>query len=117
MIPAVKVYTSARLQGRAEIGLSGQLSIWAAMREEHRVLSAEWLAHRFSMLRGLRDVWAGGDSMGWRERFSEALGRGLGEAEFLGAIDCDGLIEEAFVGEKECGVGAACRGLVRMLRG
>ena len=56
--PSVVVYTSARLDGRAEIGLSHQLRLWQRMSEEdapHEVLTAAALTHRFRTLRNLRD--------------------------------------------------------------
>ena len=55
--PGVSITTSARLDGRAEIGLSGQLRHWqndVATGARHEVDSAEWMIHRFGMLGRLR---------------------------------------------------------------
>ena len=114
--PAVVVYTSARLDGRTATGLAGQLRCWQAMHaagEEHRVLSAEWLRHRFEILRRLRGLYATGDvtyaagtSARWRGRMLAERARCGSTGEFLMAVDCDRLIRETFTGEREGEVGA-----------
>ncbi len=114
--PAVVVYTSARLDGRIATGLAGQLRCWQAMHaagEEHRVLSAEWLRHRFETLRRLRGIYATGEvtylagyAAGWRVRMLAERARCERVAEFLAAVDCDRLIGETFGGEREGEVGA-----------
>ena len=123
--PSVVVYTSSRMDGRAEVGLSGQLKIWQEMSErgeEHRVLSAAWLAHRFRMLRGLRALCLSDGVLrleeypeSWRERILEVHGRQRVVPEFLGEIDCDRLIEETFRGEREGAVVRVNRNLAALL--
>ena len=57
--PAVQIFTSARLNGRAEVGLSGQLRLWrdeAARGLPQMVDSAEWMCHRFRTLGELRQL-------------------------------------------------------------
>ena len=109
--PAVVVYTSARLDGRIATGLAGQLRCWQRMHEEgmeHRVLSAEWLRHRFRTLRQLRTFYATSDvtyvfkySTEWRTRMLGERIQSGGLGEFLAAVDCDRLIGETFRGERE----------------
>ena len=114
--PGVVVYTSARLDGRIATGLAGQLRCWQQMHEQgkhHRVLSANWLRHRFVTLRRLREFHATGDvteleacSTGWRARILEARECCYGTGEFLASVDCDRLVEDTFVGEREDGIHA-----------
>ena len=109
--PSVVVHTSGRLDGRAEVGLSGQLRIWQQMSDaqlEHRVFSAAWLAHRFRTLRLLRELCAQRKlpslvnyPQTWRERLKKVHRQHLPAARFLGELDCDRLIEETFRGERE----------------
>jgi hypothetical protein len=103
--PAVEIFTSARLDGRAEVGLSGQLRHWKRLVDAglpHLVESAEWLQHRFRTLAGLRRLNEGGDMeagcfpAGWRERIVELRDASLATPEFLEKLDCDALIEEMF---------------------
>ncbi len=101
--PEVKVYTSSRMKGRVEVGLSGQLSIWQQMserHEEHRVQSAAWLAHRFRTLRRLR---------------KEAAMKGASPADYLTEIDCDRVIADSFRGEPEGEITRVNRRLAAML--
>ncbi len=105
----VHIYTSARLDGRAEVGLSGQLRHW---REDHAqgrpqmVDSAEWIEHRFRSLHLLRLFNAGASlSPGifpepWLDRLFAARAQGLGDGRFLEVVDCDRLICETFCGER-----------------
>ena len=61
--PAVQVLTSARRQGRVEVGLSWQLREWLAMAQqqrEPRVESPVQLAARWRVRRQLRAYWASG---------------------------------------------------------
>ena len=109
--PTVRVYTSARLEGRASVGLSWQLSTWQEMSERNeipQVSSAEWLCHRFRTLRSLRElcsIEASSRELGfaprpWHERIVGALERRTTIGEFLAEIDCNRLIEETFQGAR-----------------
>ncbi len=108
--PAVLVYTSARLDGRAEIGLSGQLRLWqeaSELRQEHLVDSCEWLMHRFSTLRRLRTLCEAPSPRrlkkfpsNWHGRLAKACSLHRTGAQFLMEIDCDRLIEETFCGNR-----------------
>ena len=101
--PDVVVFTSSRMSGRVEVGLSGQLRLWNQMserNEEHRVQSAEWLAHRFQWLRRLR---------------VEANVRGMVAAKYLAEVDCDRLIAESFIGVREGEITDVSRRISRML--
>lgn len=100
--PEVRIFTSARLEGRAEVGLSGQLRRWS---EEARrglpqiVDSAAWLAHRFSTLAALRRIEVralDGYPAHWRERLAQLGAERLPVPRFLELLDCDALIEEMF---------------------
>ena len=122
----VHIFTSARLDGRAEVGLSGQLRHWQADCAEgrpHVVESAAWLAHRFRSLRGLRSLnethnvadlcdWPSA----WRERIAQRIAEKLPHPKFLEALDCNALIEQSFPGERRCAITAACRDLEEMVR-
>jgi hypothetical protein len=100
--PEVRIFTSARLDGRAEVGLSGQLRLWQEEAERglpQMVDSAEWLAHRFSVLAGLRHL----DVQRleaypayWRERLARLGAERLPVPRFLELLDCNALIEEMF---------------------
>ena len=102
--PNVKLWTSARMDGRAEVGLSGQLRLW---QEEARrglpqmVQSAAWMAHRFSTLGRLRRLHQDTGALeafpeSWHERLHKHLQEQLPQPRFLEALDCDRLIEETF---------------------
>lgn len=106
--PAVKVFTSARLQGRARIGLAKQFSCWSKLpnHEAHIVPSAEFLEFRFGFMHKLRKIYASQDASGlflptpwWKDTFSKALAEKTCPA-FLGAIYCDVLIAESFERER-----------------
>ncbi len=104
--PAVIVYTSSRMQGRAEVGLSGQLSIWQQMAEtgeEHRVRCAKWLTHRFRTLGTMRRAYAAEEfdecAAPWNKRLAAARATGLGIADCLAAINCERIIYEAYRGD------------------
>ncbi len=109
--PAVVVKTSARLDGRAEVGLSGQLRIWQDMSESsqpHVVRSCEWLTHRFECLGRLRKVCRSAETeeleslpAAWHSHLLRARGEVLSVSEFLGVIDSEGLIGESYRGESD----------------
>lgn len=118
--PTVRVFTSARLCGRATIGMAGQLRNWEATEDEskHRVRSAAYLEHRFRTLRRLRQIYASGQlgdfalpTDWWRECFAEALRSETSCAGFLSAVYCDILIAERFQGDMEQGILEAIAGL------
>ncbi len=105
--PAVRIMTSARLDGRAEIGLSGQLRHWqddVKLGRVHEVDSAAWLEHRFRLLGLLRRAYAVGQLEGewcpqqYRVRVEEAFVQDTGVEGFLARIDCNRLIDAAFQG-------------------
>ncbi|MBO0930150.1 glycosyltransferase [Fibrella aquatilis] len=59
--PAVRVYTSARLQGRVEVGLSWQLQQWACQRSAGQCQQVENPSRslaRFQLRHQLRQAWA-----------------------------------------------------------
>ena len=105
--PDTHIFTSARLHGRAEIGLSGQLRQWQEEAEQgipHIVDSAEWLEHRFRSLAALRRLnerlrhpILGAYPTHWRPRLAELHGEHLPTPRFLELLDCDSLIEEMFL--------------------
>ncbi len=106
--PSVVVYTSSRMQGRAKTGLSGQLSIWQQMAEhgeEHRVLRARWLAHRFRTLGSMRRACSTGVfhhcPAHWKDCLAAAHAAGLGVVASLAEVDCDRIIRDAYRGELE----------------
>ena len=103
--PEVKVYTSSRLHGRVDVGLSGQLRIWNEMSErgdQHQVLSAPWLAHRFRTLGRLR---------------KEASLQGKAPAAYLAEVDCDRMVAETFRGMTHGEITRVNRCLAAMLAG
>jgi len=104
--PAVQVFTSARLEGRAAVGLSWQLRTWQKESEAgnpHLVPSCAWLEHRFRSLRLLRELHHAGRQADlgffdrtWRPRVRRAIAEDLTTGEFLARIDCDRWIDETF---------------------
>ncbi|SNT44170.1 Glycosyl transferase family 2 [Granulicella rosea] len=102
----VNITTSSRLDGRAEVGLSGQLTLWTE--EQARGLpqmvdSAEWMMHRFRSLANLRRVNVALSPRdletfpaGWRDRIRHCQEQRMSTARFLERIDCNALIEETF---------------------
>ena len=103
--PDVHISTSARLDGRAEVGLSGQLRHWqrdAVEGRPHDVPSAAALEHRFRTLAGLRAIHAGAACTGfpeaWQKRIRECAAAALDVPLFLERVDCNRLIEETFAG-------------------
>lgn len=112
--PSVSITTSARLDGRAEIGLSGQLRHWqndVATGAVHEVDSAEWLIYRFRTLGILRATYERGsiepESLpgSLRAPLELALGERLSAAGFLDKIDCDRLIDASFKGIRRGEIG------------
>ena len=104
--PETHIFTSARMDGRAEVGLSGQLRHW---REEsgkklpHLADSGEWLEHRFRSLAALRQLNEAerlrdlsGYPVGWHRRLEETHRLRLRTPRFLEVVDCNALIEETF---------------------
>ena len=124
--PSVIVYTSSRLDGRAEVGLSHQLRLWQQMAEEslpHQVPSAAWLTHRFRWLRRLRRLHRASGSgnleaypLQWRGVLHAAQHTTHSIGQFLAEIDCNRLIEETFRGQREGAIPAVNRNLVRVIR-
>lgn len=123
--PAVRVATSARLNGRAEIGLSYQLRVWHEMSESgrpHRVGSAEALEHRFRTLRDLRKIFAGCAveqlrryPNPWPERIAQARQQARSEAEFLLEMDCDRMIEQTGPSAREGEISGVNRNLAHTI--
>lgn len=108
--PAVRVFTSARLQGRAAIGLAGQLREWNELSgpAAHRVQSTAFLTHRFCMLRQLRELFRTGDwtSAGFlppdvQTYYENASRSAESVPAFLARVNCNAQIEESFTGERE----------------
>lgn len=104
--PAVNIFTSARFDGRAEVGLSGQLRHWASERAEglpQMTASAAWLVHRFTTLARLRrmnDSYESPDVSGipedWRQLLLQLHAARLPTPRFLELLDSDALIEHSF---------------------
>ena len=121
----VHIFTSARLDGRAEVGLSGQLRHWQAdctAGVPHQVESAGWLAHRFRTLRALRELNRGGEPgsleawpVAWRERLARKVSEGLPDAKFLELLDCNALVAESFAGERTSEIEACCAQLEELV--
>ena len=122
--PAVRVFTSARLHGRAAMGLAGQLRQWSQLPGEsaHQVPSAAFLAHRFRTLHLLRKVFHTGEPCGALAVSDESQRRvrasrqtAVNLPNFLAAIDCDLLIEQSFEGQREESIGVTLLALRAML--
>ena len=119
--PSVVVSTSARFNGRAEVGLSFQLREWQRLserNEEHLVPSARWLMHRFKTLSKLRQMYRSAESLLSAElepemlvKLAQARSHSTSVGEFLGEIDCDRIIEESFAFEREQPISIANREL------
>jgi hypothetical protein len=117
--PPVVVYSSARMDGRAGMGLSNQLRQWQRMSDgsvEHSVLSCAWLTHRFRALRHLREFCRAHEFSAvfpcppeWRARLREVHHERLPVGRFLAEIDCDRLMEESFRGARYGEIGQVCR--------
>ncbi len=118
--PAVRIATSARLDGRAEVGLAGQLRHWNELSNEkaHQVQSAPFLAHRFSMLSCLRAAFRNRSLQGlhfptedWHHWASACLREQGSVPDFLAALDADGLIDATFEGQRQQKIGDAIAAL------
>ena len=103
--PAVKVFTSARLHGRAEVGLAKQFHCWSLLpsHDAHTVPSADFVEYRFHFLQKLRRIYAEKDAGDlflptpwWQNTVAEALRSQDTCPAFLGAIFCDTLIAESY---------------------
>ncbi len=124
--PEVRVYSSARFDGRVARGLSSQLREWRRRSEsgrEHRVLGCAWLLHRFGGLRRLRLFRAAPTEAGlrvyplpWRERVWEAARAGLPEGEFLAQAGADRLLGETFCGRRFAEIEQASRDIACALQ-
>jgi hypothetical protein len=123
--PSVIVSTSARFDGRAEIGLSHQLRLWQQMSDEateHRVPSAAWLAHRFRTLSTLRRIFQHGSTLSltklpghWSHAILHARDQSSSIAHFLSELDCDRLIDETFRGKRDGAISQVDRNLARTI--
>ncbi len=118
--PEVRVYSSARLEGRVSRGLSSQLREWRQWSENgrpHRVHSCAWLVHYFSMLQGLRELWRGSENLPpcFAPHVGAALAAGLGEGEFLAQIHYEKLIRDSFRGRLWEPIESVCRDLMNTL--
>ena len=121
----VRIFTSARLDGRAEVGLSGQLRHWqedCAAGRPHLVDSADWLAHRFRTLRALRELNRDGTAddleswpAGWVERVARCRAERLPDPRFLEKLDCNALIEESYAGVRHAEIQMVCARLEELI--
>ena len=108
--PDVVVYTSARLDGRARIGLSFQLREWQRMseqNEQHLVPGQSYLKHRFQTLSRLRSIYRSKQAEGLtgfppqvQSRIVSACESCTSTARFLSEIDCDEIIRSSFTGQE-----------------
>jgi len=106
--PAVHIFTSARMDGRTQVGLSGQLRHWqrdAALGNPHLVDSAEWLEHRFRTMAALRQ-WNESKTpqrtafpQRYHHRITQLRAAQLPTPRFLELLDSDALIEEMFLNQ------------------
>ena len=122
--PRVAVWTSARLEGRATVGLAGQFRLWSTLpdAEAHLVQSAAFLEHRFRSLRRLRRVFLTKDAGAmelppewWKNTFRDALECEHTCPGFLAAVYCDVLIAESFEGSREETIAQAVAALHRRI--
>lgn len=118
--PAVRIATSARLDGRTGMGFAGQLRFWNDLPADaaHTVPSAAFLIHRFRTMRLLREAFAAKSlkglpflDEGQHSFISNALRQEGGLIDFLGVINCDGLIRDTLSGPAEEPIGAATQAL------
>ncbi len=108
--PAVRIFTSGRLNGRAKLGLAAQLRSWSTLRTEeaHLVQSAAFLVHRFQTLHRLREAFrcrsvagVGFPTGEWRRWATQAVRAEGSVPDFLAAIDSDGLVDATFNGLRQ----------------
>ena len=118
--PAVRIFTSARLSGRAKVGLAAQLRSWNELPGEqaHLVQSSSFLAFRFRTLRNLRQAFLSRSvaavsfpTSEWRRWAGQAVEAECSVPDFLAAIDSDGLIDATFNGLREQPIRAAIQAL------
>jgi hypothetical protein len=117
--PPVGVFTSARFDGKAQIGLSFQLRKWQALsdrNEPHLVPSARWLIHRFETMSKLRQLYRTGGTFSncnisprAAHEILLACTQSSTIEDFLAAINCDRMIEDSFPFEREQPISAANR--------
>ena len=122
--PAVRIFTSGRLNGRAKLGLAAQLRAWAKLQTEeaHLVQSAAFLVHRFQTLRRLREAFCcrsvaeiGFPTDEWRGWATQAVQAERTVPDFFAAIDEDGLIDVTFNGWREQPIREAIKDLVERI--
>ncbi len=124
--PDVVVYTSARLDGRAEIGLSHQLRTWQGWSDEgrdHIVPSLEWTAFRCRMRRAMR-VTSTRQSSELLSFAPEAIRQQIVNArrqrrsllQVLGREPCERLIDNHFTGQRLVPIAQANRDLLLAIR-
>ena len=118
--PDVRVYSSARFDGRVSRGLSSQLREWRQWSEHgrpHRVHSCAWLVHHFRTLQSLRALWRGSESLSVEHppHVDRALAEGFGEGEFLARIDHERLVRSSFRGRLWEPIEPVCRDLMNTL--
>lgn len=118
--PRVRVFTSARMEGRATTGLAGLLRMWAEMPsdEAHTVPSAAFVEHRFQTLAALRGIFEAKQignfplpTSWWCDTFANALQEQTSCPGFLEAVYCDVLVRESFQGAPEESIECAIAGL------
>jgi GT2 family glycosyltransferase len=109
--PDTHVFTSARMDGRVQVGLSGQLKLWQIQsegNETHAVDSAVWIEHRFRSMAALRRL-SGSATLTslqaypepWRSRIATLHAERLTPARFLELVNCNALIEALFTGSRQ----------------
>lgn len=123
--PDTHIYTSARLDGRAQVGLSGQLRLWQMQSENHKphfVDSAEWTEHRFRSIAALRRIHEAKSLPSlenypkqWRSRIADIHAERLTGPRFLELLDCDSLIEEMFTQPRRTEITKTISSLAAML--
>ena len=122
--PAVRIFTSGRLNGRAKVGLAAQLRAWAKLQTEeaHLVQSAAFLAHRFRTLRRLREAFSRRSvtevsfpTAEWRGWAAQAVKSERNVPDVLAAIDSDGLIDATFNGPREQPIHEAIADLLKQI--
>ena len=124
--PRVRVFTSGRLNGRVEVGLSGQLRTWqemCALGEPHMVPSVAWSIHRLRTLHSLRCFAKGERSSPatlfpatWHVRLLALRSHAAHGAEFLALLPAEALIEDSFHGDRSAEILAVSQELETVLR-
>lgn len=124
--PRVRVYTSARLDGRAAVGMSGQLRMWGDLPNDaaHTVLSAAFLQHRFRYLKGLREIFRARrmselrmPTEEWKGWVETCLRDESTCPAFFGAINSEALTAETFQGAQKQPIEEAIEELEAYLEG